>query len=333
MGLTATAHDRFWPTSFAERGATVPFTTPVLAAARMRARDGRNVEFLVPGLSGSKGTYVLPSRSVPEMFRLTVHDRALLEALAASGAVTPASIRAASLRVAGTGLAGAEAATAAKAMLAAAQNQALVTQLLMIVRALGQLAPGQRGVEIGDLMEEAGKARAQAAAGAGLGLALQPLLDRLEAWGTAIAPLGVTGTVAIGPQRRIWQQLIDLSLALRDWAAGDRLDEAKPDATLVADIAEETYDIASTPLTELDAEAGRIAAAAVAWPDTRARLQSAMDRVDWLLDGWDHVLKIWDAAQGETAQRQREALSEMVRLLPLIPQSELKDAQRVAGPS
>ena len=68
MSLSAAAHDRFWPASFAERGATVPFTTPLLAAARLRTRDGKDVEFLVPGLSGTKGIYVLSGRSRPEMF-------------------------------------------------------------------------------------------------------------------------------------------------------------------------------------------------------------------------------------------------------------------------
>jgi len=36
---TATSNERFWPATFAERGATVPFTTPALAAARLRSMD------------------------------------------------------------------------------------------------------------------------------------------------------------------------------------------------------------------------------------------------------------------------------------------------------
>ena len=82
---TASASDRFWPATFAERGATVPFTTPVLAAARLRSTQPERVEYLIPGLSGSKGTYVIPAKSVPEMFRLTVHDRALLEEMERKG--------------------------------------------------------------------------------------------------------------------------------------------------------------------------------------------------------------------------------------------------------
>jgi hypothetical protein len=327
---TATANERFWPATFADRGATIPFTTPTLAAARMRAREGEKVEYLVPGLSGSKGTYVIPSKAIPEMFKLTVHDRALLEELDNNEATTPYAINIASLRVARTGLAGAEAAVAAKAILSAAENQELVTRLFVIIRALEQLSSGTGKFAVTDLMSEVGKNRARAeltAAGHKLGIELQPLLDRLEEWGTLVAPLGVAGTVAIGPMRRVWQQLTELSRALREWAEGEWVDDARPDATLVADVAEETNRVASVPLGEIDRELDKIGKALIGWMETQAKLKVAVDRLAWFFDGWDHVLKVWDAAQREPIHRQREALTEMVRLLPLIPQNEVKAAQ------
>jgi F0F1-type ATP synthase membrane subunit c/vacuolar-type H+-ATPase subunit K len=143
MSLTATASERFWPATFAERGVTVPFTTPVLAAAKLRTLSPEKREFLIPGLSGSKGTYVVPAKAVPEMFKLTVHDRALLEEMERTQASSPYAIRMATLKVAGTGLAGAEAMNAAKAVLAAAENQELVTRLFVVVRALEQLSAGK----------------------------------------------------------------------------------------------------------------------------------------------------------------------------------------------
>ncbi len=328
---TASASDRFWPATFAERGATVPFTTPVLAAARLRSTQPERVEYLIPGLSGSKGTYVIPAKSVPEMFRLTVHDRALLEEMERKTATSPHDIRIATLKVASTGLAGAEAAQAAKAVLSAAENQELVTRLFVVVRALEQLSNSKEKFVVTDLMSDSGKKRARAelaAAGERLDIELQELLDRLEQWGNMIAPLGVSRSAAVGPMRRVWQQLVVLSRAMRDWASGEWADDAKPDATLVADVAEETNRVATQPIADLDMALDNIAKYIVPWGETEQALKASMDKLGWFFDGWDHVLKVWDLAQREAHYRQKEAVVEMVRLLPLVPQSEIKAANQ-----
>jgi len=128
--------------------------------------------------------------------------------------------------------------------------------------------------------------------------------------------------------RRTWMQLADLARAVNDWATGDWVDESKPDAALVAAVAEETNRVALAPIADIDREADRIEKALLAWDETEGRMKSAMHKLGWFLDGWDHVLKIWDAAQKESLHRQREALIEMVRMLPLVPQSELKAHQQ-----
>ena len=331
MSLTATSSERFWPATFADRGATVPFTTPVLAAARLRSLGPEKVEYLIPGLSGSKGTYVIPAKAIPEMFKLTVHDRALLEEMQVKVATSPYDIRIATLKVASTGLAGAEVAAAAKAILNASENQELVTRLFVVIRALEQLSQSQEKFAVTDLMSEKGKNRAReelTAAGERLGIELQPLLDRLEEWGVLVAPVGITGTAAVGPMRRIWQQLLELSRAIRDWSASDWVDDAKSDATLIADVAEETNRVAAAPIVELDGMLERVGQYIVPWEDTALQLKGAMFRIAWFFDGWDHVLKIWDQAQKESHHRQKEAVTEMVRLLPLVPQNEVKAQQK-----
>lgn len=331
MTLSANSSERFWPATFADRGATVPFTTPVLAAARLRSLGPEKVEYLIPGLSGSKGTYVIPAKAIPEMFKLTVHDRALLEEMEAKVATSPYDIRIATLKVASTGLAGAEVAAAAKAILNASENQELVTRLFVVIRALEQLSHSHEKFSVTDLMSEKGKNRAReelTEAGERLGIELQPLLDRLEEWGMLVAPVGVAGTAAVGPLRRIWQQLLELSRAIRDWATSDWVDDAKSDATLIADVAEETNRVAAAPILELDGMLEKVGQYIVPWEDTSLQLKGAMFRIAWFFDGWDHVLKIWDAAQKESHHRQKEAITEMVRLLPLVPQSEVKSQQK-----
>jgi hypothetical protein len=309
----------------------VPFTTPALVAARLRSTQPEKVEYLIPGLSGGKGTYVIPAKAVAEMFKLTVHDRALLEELERKAATSPHDIRIATLKVASTGLAGGEAAAAAKTVLSAAENQELVTRLFVVVRALEQLSPNPNKISITDMITDAGKKRARAelaAAGDRLDVPLQELLDRLEIWGNMIAPLGVTRSAAIGPMRRIWQQQLTLAQAMRDWAAGDWADDAQPDAILIADVAEETHRVATTSIAELDGALDNISKFIVPWTETEQQLKAAMDKLGWFFDGWDQVLKVWDAAQREAHYRQREAVTEMVQLLPLVPQSEVRTNQQ-----
>jgi len=69
---------------------TTSFAT---AAGRIRGPEIKKAEILVPGLSGGKGTYVIPWKSVPEMFKLTVHDRALHEAIGEAPTFSPRQIR------------------------------------------------------------------------------------------------------------------------------------------------------------------------------------------------------------------------------------------------
>ena len=71
----------FWaPPSFAERGASVPFTTPIIVGARVRGR-GESLELVVPNPSGAKGNYILQWKNLPDVFTLTVHDRVLHRAV------------------------------------------------------------------------------------------------------------------------------------------------------------------------------------------------------------------------------------------------------------
>ncbi|WP_372616726.1 hypothetical protein [Falsiroseomonas sp.] len=105
--------------SFAECGVAVPFTTPMLAAARLRRLPGKAPELVLPPLGG-RGSYVLGWDSCLGLSP-TLHDRALWPRLASLPVLTPATIRAAAREVAAQGLAGRAAQAAA---LAARQAQA-----------------------------------------------------------------------------------------------------------------------------------------------------------------------------------------------------------------
>ena len=54
----------FAPSTFAQRGVAVDFTTPLLVQSRIRQSDGDRVELILPNLAGGKGSYILAWRSL-----------------------------------------------------------------------------------------------------------------------------------------------------------------------------------------------------------------------------------------------------------------------------
>src|SRR5579885_1153738 len=129
MTITPSAQkaDNFWPTTFEERGAVVAFTTPVLAYSRVRHQEEHGLELLVPGLAGGRDTYVIPWRSLPSVFVMTVHDRMLREEIEVLPDSAPTTIRGATLKVESTGLAGQANATAARQATSDDDSERLLT--------------------------------------------------------------------------------------------------------------------------------------------------------------------------------------------------------------
>lgn len=94
----------------------------------------------MPGLAGGRGTYVIPWKSVPEMFKLTVHDRALHEAICEAPDFSPREIRLAALRVAQLGLAGRAASGSARALLQREDSLELVARFFLTLRIVERMA-------------------------------------------------------------------------------------------------------------------------------------------------------------------------------------------------
>jgi hypothetical protein len=105
------------PATFAERGVAMPFTTPMLAAARLRRGADGLPELLLPALGG-RGVYILGWEACLGLCGPTLHDRGLWAELAGR-TPSPAAVRDAARRVALRGLAGRAARAAAEARLAA----------------------------------------------------------------------------------------------------------------------------------------------------------------------------------------------------------------------
>ncbi len=128
--------EQFLPSTFEDRGAAIPFTTPMFAYARVR-KDYRNrLELMVTRFTAAAGVYVVPWPMVPDIAALTTHDVMLYEEVSAKRVLNPYDMRLAALGVAKTGLAGPKAAEAATAALIENEKFKALNQLMLILRAI-----------------------------------------------------------------------------------------------------------------------------------------------------------------------------------------------------
>ncbi len=281
--------EAYHPRTFRERGVAAPFTTPLLAGARLRAapsRGGHTLEAIIPNPSGGRGVYILPWSERGDLCRPTVHDTRLGDALAGRddlSSLCPAMVRQAGWVVAAEGHAGGAAAAAAQVAL----NDA----------AAG-FAIASRRLE---------SALARHAAGAASEPAARERLGGLLA--TIHAPEGAPARLP---------QLIDavgaLAAALPDWAAA----QSGPESAAAQVVGTAAVPAHGSALHLLRAAVGRLddpAALLRDWLADPTAVEQALSRAEWLLDGWHRLVLLWQAALPGPAA----AVLEMAALLPVWP--------------
>lgn len=317
---------RYWPATFEERGVVAPFTTPTLAFSRVRSDRDEGLEILIPGLSGGTGVYVIAWPSVREVFRMSVHDRVLHEAIADAKATTPRQMRRCANQTAMTGLAGPDAVEGSKAALEQEENERLLTNFYLVNSAIDRLAGTTAKLTVAELSSAQGKRQVRQildGIARKLGASSEQIYASLEVWSDMIAPLGL----AIMPQecrlRRLLKRLEAFRMNASEWG---RRSNADPEGMsfLAADVARLTLVIGQPVVAEVDAYAGDLGATLAAWRTAEPAIRERVDRLSWLLDGWEHVLTIWDGVLESPIWEQAEAMEEILRMLPLVPKKELE---------
>jgi hypothetical protein len=323
--------EKFWPLTFGERGVLVPFTTPLLAASRMRGPELKRAEILVPGLSGGKGTYVIPWKSVTEMFKLTVHDRALHEAISGAPDFSPREIKMAALRVARTGLAGVTAGGAARSILKREDNLELVARFFLTLRVVERMGGGGETLSLAELATPQGQQKASrilVKIATKLGWSSETLHERIEEWAKTVAPVGLAEMPSEAPARRLIVRLQPLADAFVEWGKGDTESDGQADAQLVAGIARETWRLACEHAAVIDLAAKQPAEALQNWEEMISSTAETGQKLLWVLDGWEQVMKLWDQAASRPREEQRAALRDVIRHLPVVPRDELPSSSQ-----
>ncbi len=322
--LFATQHQ---PSTFEERGTTVPFTTPTLSCARVRTDERHHLVLLTPGFAGTQSVYVLPWRAIPELVTMTVHDRALHEAIQDAMATSPDTMRRQVLSIAATGLAGPEVqASARKALrdddIYAEQIHAVL--ILFLLNALGIDVSALTGLDLSraDVLQKA--RTALEAATTPLGIDLETLYDRM---GLLAAMLGSLGLASFGEPGRLRVMLLHLKAFQRDML--NRANRVSTEASAFFGLASEAAQMTITPadltLSALDSRLLNLPDFMRNWDAHYTKSVQALTRLSWLLDGWDYVMAFAKDADDWSGDQLWLNLDILAKMLPLVPRNELVD--------
>lgn len=324
----------FQPATLEQRGAAVPFTTPSLSLSRVRRDDRHEMVLLLSGFGGGEGAYVVPWRAVPELGPMSVHDRALHEQIYDNRALTPLLMRQCVLRVAATGLAGPAAAEAARQAVELEDRKTLETHFLIIISLLMAV-----GVDVGELVaadpaKGAWRTRARTLlndVSVRMGYDPGQFYARSAALARVVAPVGLAQAPSGSRYRKLLNELDQFRESSAGWGSAERSDVGRS-ALSAADMANRTIEIVSGVLRQFDKRTTDDGWLLRDWQRESAVAAAISNRLSWLLDGWDHIVALWDQALGEDISAQRDTMAQILPALPVIPRSEAGDDNRGMPP-
>lgn len=320
----------YHPGTFLERGAAVPFITPQLNGARARPASRGGLEFTVPNPSGGKGVYIVPWDGIFSLCRPTVHDCRLISLLSSQRAVTPGSIREAARAIAAEGLAGRAARSAAEAAIAAESQSRMVANFQLLLELVGQVeaeagAPLAQATPL-ELERRARRVVAQIAPS--LGRTSDQVAAILEEISGLFAPIGLRPQDTACGVGRTLVQLAALRDEMVEWAR-QHPDDSGGDAARVAESADVTLTCARAVMADVQSLPANMEALLGAWIADPAAVAARIARPEWLMDGWERIILLW-----QTAERLGRGitLAEMASLIPVLPK-EAADWARIQVPA
>lgn len=320
--------DPWRPATFEDAGVPLPLEVPGLAGARVRPAAGAGgLEVVVPGWSGGTGALVLAWPSLPVLGQMNAAGRALHRDVGRMDGPTPERIRLAAAVLALTAPAtgpdrpvytAAARASARRRVTRAAMGEVAVRYALMMRLLQAGGVPPSHLDPAPDLDSAAGRAlvrAAFAALGRRLGLEPDTVHGRALRLGSLLQPLGFA---ARGEEGRLRRQMAVVEDLWREAAAGS----FGPLSPLVEGAAAATLGRARRLLVDLDRGLADPVALLAAWGPRALSLRRGLDRLGWLLDGWEDIRAPWGEGEGDTPPRTPAAL---LARLPLLPRAVAPD--------
>lgn len=310
------------PPSFRDRGAAVPFTTPFLLNARIRAsHSGRGREIVIINPSGGRGVLVLPWSTVPEICSPTLFDRHLWESLAEASDISPIGIRHQAQKLAAQGLAGRRAAVVAQD----AQRREQASQRLMRSLLIESLINATESAEektgqtasAPDALFAKRAERSVARAAIMAGLPPAEFAADLDALAIALSGAAPEIPGADARLRKMLDSLARMNDGIARWAEGENPESSHVMATkFIQDTAQQTLECAKLALSTTDTLVAGFGRLLPHWKTEKDKVLERARAPDWIMDGWQTPMALWETAGPD---ERPAAVWELALIAPILP--------------
>lgn len=321
------------PATFRTRGIAAPFTTPLLAGARVRESRHSGIEVVVPNPSGGRGVYILHWPGVCALCKPTVHDTMLFRRFSGLADIDTAHIRGAALDIALEGHAGRNAKIAAETAVAADRSERLLAHFLLLMGLVEQVDPkGGKTTSLTERTPDLDRRTSVALhrVASAVGRPAAHLAGGLAAIADAFAPLGVAQDDRSARIPRLLLRLEEACGTLSGWLSDAPENDIGGLGELVTVALRSACDSGTAILRTTRLPLGDPVALLKNWCADPVGVEALAERCDALLDGWERVCLVWLCAA--TAASRRAALLEMIPLMPVLPR-QVMDWTGVAIPA
>ncbi|MDF1749444.1 MAG: hypothetical protein P1V34_11285 [Alphaproteobacteria bacterium] len=319
----------YLPNSFEERGVTVPFTSDPVRNARLRGEIAEEREFLLPSLSGGKGTYVVPFKALGATIDLNLYDQALIQHLTDAETFTPFDLRRLVLDVDAKGYGGVPKARAAKRALQNERKVVSYNQCLLILRALEVLSSKPVGLDVTALMTPEGQNLAKEQFkiySVTWHTTSEELMQKFQLWANIIWAIGVKETDHPG---YLAQTYTNIQVMIDD--IKDHLTKEPPEVQVIGkgiiDAATLTREIALREIEVCWGYETDIADTLSHFEDAMRDMAARVQKVSWILDGWARLFETWKESEDSFRGERRKILERIYEGLPILPKVALAKRQ------
>jgi hypothetical protein len=153
------------------------------------------------------------------------------------------------------------------------------------------------------------------------------LYARIEAWSDAIGPIGTPKTGKAPRLRKMRQRIEEFANSIGGWSEVDK-SEHSPLGGLASLVARETAALAAEVFAEADTFLEKIDRTVAKWDQSLEAISNSVERISWMLDGWDLLVAMWEDAVIKAPHEQQATVQELARILPIIPEEEVSGARR-----
>lgn len=311
----------YFPTTFLERGVTMPFTTPRLFGARGRPSRDAGLELILPNPSGGRGVYVLNWGKLSGYCRPTVHDRHLITNVAALTTITPRTIRRTATEIAAAGMAGEDAMTVALHGIEAERDEMIVGNYMLLTTLVDQLGPtsptaASSAKGTGQNVEQRAQ-HAVAQIAARMEKSPAWVASSLESLSDILRPIGIRAQTSPTQVRRTLDLLRTVRAEISEWGLKNADTPLGNYAGMIGAVADLTVSLTSTMVEQVNVMTDETIKLLQTWSDDPDSVIRVAAQPEWMLDGWEQICLLWRQARHNAAER--AALAEIVALVPVLP--------------